>query len=192
MKELFSISILIYSVLCWRFWAQLLPLLKHIWQAFKNSWEHHLAPHVLICTLHHSVRGFHGGQVGYDRDIIIPGRALNVNVDGSLDLAVEARHHARGVCHIGQPSLAVVPGRVKITANEVKKERTGACWCYMGVASCAAKWNKQDKSQRVNSFDTQLNVALKSYHQGATVHHEESQKNDRTTWWIKMFLQKEE
>lgn len=64
-----------------------------------------------VPTLHHSVRGLHRGQVGDDRDIVVPAGALDVDVDGALDLAVEARHHARRVRHVGQATLAVVPWR---------------------------------------------------------------------------------
>lgn len=66
-----------------------------------------------VSTLHHSVRGFNRGQVGDDSDIVVSAGALNVDVDGAFNLAVEARHHARGVCHVGQATLAVVPGRMQ-------------------------------------------------------------------------------
>lgn len=58
----------------------------------------------------HGVRGFDGGQVGDDGDIVVSAGALDVDVDGALDLTVEARHHARGVRDVGQAALAVVPG----------------------------------------------------------------------------------
>lgn len=70
-----------------------------------------------VSTLHHSVRGLHGGQVGDDSDIIISAGALDVDVDGAFNLAVQACHHARGVCHIGQATLAVVPRRWEIAVR---------------------------------------------------------------------------
>lgn len=77
-------------------------------------------------TLHHGVRRLHRGQVGDDGDIIVPAGAFNVDVDGALDLAVQARHHARGVCHVGQATLAVVPGRWDIAVRVTgQKEACG-------------------------------------------------------------------
>lgn len=67
-----------------------------------------------VFTLHHRVRGFHRRQVGDDSDVVVPARALNVDVDGALDLPVEACHHSRGVRHIGQTPLAVVSVKKKV------------------------------------------------------------------------------
>lgn len=75
-------------------------------------------------TLHHGVRRLHRGQVGDDSDIIVPAGAFNVDVDGALDLAVQARHHARGVCHVGQATLAVVPGRWDIAVRVTRQKET--------------------------------------------------------------------
>lgn len=77
-----------------------------------------------VSTLHHSVRGFDRGEVGDDRDIVVSAGALDVDVDGAFNLSVEARHHARGVCHVGQATLAVVPGRREIAVRVVGEGRT--------------------------------------------------------------------
>ena len=74
--------------------------------------------------MHHGVRRLHRRQVGDDRDIVVPAGALDVDVDGALDLAVETRHHARGVSHIGQATLAVVPGGREIAVRAISKRRT--------------------------------------------------------------------
>lgn len=75
-------------------------------------------------TLHHGVRRLHRGQVGDDSDIIVPARAFNVDVDGALNLAVQARHHACGVCHVGQATLAVVPERWDIAGRVTGQKET--------------------------------------------------------------------
>lgn len=67
-----------------------------------------------VSTLHHGVRGFNRGQIGDDSDIVVPAGAFNVDVDGAFNLAVEAGHHACGVCDVGQATLAVIPGRRKM------------------------------------------------------------------------------
>lgn len=76
-----------------------------------------------VSTLHYSVGGLHRGQVGDNSDIIIPAGAFNVNVDGALDLAVQTCHHTRGVCHIGEAALAVVPGKWEITSRLSSEEK---------------------------------------------------------------------
>lgn len=86
-----------------------------------------------VSTLHHGVRGFHRGQVGDDSDIIIPAGALDVDVDGAFNLAVQACHHARGVCHIGQATLAVVPGRWEIAVRVIGK------WRILAKRRCCAR-----------------------------------------------------
>ena len=92
-------------------------------------WGHTACVCVCVCvcardpTLHHAVGGLHGRQVGDDGDVVVPAGALDVDVDGALDLAVQARHHARGVGHVGQAALAVVPARGD-------RQREG--WCTPG------------------------------------------------------------
>lgn len=75
-------------------------------------------------TLHHGVRRLHRGQVGDDSDIIVPAGAFNVDVDGALNLAVQARHHACGVCHVRQATLAVVPERWDIAGRVTGQKET--------------------------------------------------------------------
>ena len=68
-----------------------------------------LTPHTL--TLHYSVGRLHRGQVGDDGDVVVAVGALDVDVDGALDLAVQAGDHPCRVGDVGQPALAVVPTR---------------------------------------------------------------------------------
>lgn len=75
-----------------------------------------------VSTLHHGVRRLHRGQVSDDSDIIVSAGALNVDVDGTFNLPVEACHHACRVCHVGQATLAVVPGRGEIVVRVTAKE----------------------------------------------------------------------
>lgn len=95
-------------------WAQHLVVRVPHKNYIKHSWAAHFPLHVLYAsaergfTLHHSVWGFHRRQVGDDSDIVVSAGALDVDVDGALDLAVEARYHACGICHVGQAALAVV------------------------------------------------------------------------------------
>lgn len=65
-------------------------------------------------TLHHGVRGLHRGQVGDYGNVVVSAGALDVDIDGALNFAVKAGHHARGICHIGQATLAVIPGEKKL------------------------------------------------------------------------------
>lgn len=75
-----------------------------------NHWWHCL-------TLHNCVGCLNRGQVGDDGDIIISVGALDVDVDGALNLTMQARDHPRRVGDVSQPALTVVPG----TSTEKKK-----------------------------------------------------------------------
>lgn len=97
-----------------------------------------------VSTLHHSVRRLHRGQVSDDGDIIISAGALNVDVDGTLNLPVEACHHACRVCHVGQATLAVVPGRgeivVRVTLKEEGNYADAHIHCLQGIKQVILNW----------------------------------------------------
>lgn len=59
-------------------------------------------------TLKHSVRCHHRGQVGDNGHIIIPVRALHIDVNRPLHLAVQTGHHSRRVGHVCQTPLTVI------------------------------------------------------------------------------------
>lgn len=95
-------------------------------------------------TLHHGVRGLHGGQVGDDGDVVVSAGALDVDVDGALDLAVEAGHHARGVRDVGQAALAVVPGEAgRFAVSEIGRRERGKLAIIASVVTKADTGGQQ-------------------------------------------------
>lgn len=78
-------------------------------------------------TLHHGVRRLHRRQVSDDSDVVVSAGALDVDVDGTFNLPVEACHHACRVRHVGQATLAVVPGRGDVVVRATAKEEGELC-----------------------------------------------------------------